>query len=503
MTISNTSSDLSDRLEFFHFNASDYEAFPHIARAVDRYALDALDHLYDQVGARAETAKLFDSPEAMSRAKTKQVEHWRRLFAGQFRPECFERAERIGDAHAKMGLPPSWHIGGYALVIEQVIHRMMSESAMSRLTGKQLARTISSFVKAALLDMDVTISAYSRAEEASRVEVIDRVSHALDELAHGNLRAELEGLPPGFDQVAEDFGAMRRRMSDTLLKVADTANSISTGSGEISQASTDLSRRTEQQAASLQETAAALNQITSAVRDTARGAAHVTQAVDDAHRDVNEGERIVREAIGAMGDIDRSAQQIAKIINVIDGIAFQTNLLALNAGVEAARAGEAGKGFAVVATEVRALAQRSADAAKHIKDLIGQSTTQVGRGVTLVGDTGEALERIVGKIGNISRLAGEISESTGIQASSLQQVNIAISEMDQMTQQNAAMVEQTTAAAHSLANEAERLMQMVDHFRFERRSRNRAENSEAPAVQADPHFRGNLALAMKASPQQG
>ncbi len=183
----------------------------------------------------------------------------------------------------------------------------------------------------------------------------------------------LQGLPPAFSKVEQDFEFMRSRINEALAQVAETAESINTGSIEISQASDDLSSRTEQQAASLEQTAAAMDQLTGGVRETADGAAHVNRSVAEAHADATRGGAVVKEAVAAMDDIERSAQEIAKIINVIDGIAFQTNLLALNAGVEAARAGDAGKGFAVVANEVRALAQRSADAAKHIKELISEA----------------------------------------------------------------------------------------------------------------------------------
>jgi methyl-accepting chemotaxis protein len=290
-------------------------------------------------------------------------------------------------------------------------------------------------------------------------------------------------------------------MRETLAQVAETADSINTGAAEISSASEDLSRRTEQQAASLEETAAAMGQITMAVKETAQGAAHVSASVAEAKDDAGEGGRVVREAIGAMGDIEKSAQEIAQIIGVIDGIAFQTNLLALNAGVEAARAGDAGKGFAVVANEVRALAQRSADAAKDIKGLIGASSRQVETGVQLVNETGQALDRIVGKVTEIAALAQQISASADTQAISLQEVNGAVADMDKMTQQNAAMVEQSTAAARSLAAEADELIAVVQRFQLgdemaPQSPRPAARARKRPAAAMRPRSTGNLALAI-------
>jgi methyl-accepting chemotaxis protein len=254
-------------------------------------------------------------------------------------------------------------------------------------------------------------------------------------------------------------------VSDAIGAVTIAANGINSGASDIRQASDDLSQRTEQQAASLEETAAAMDEITTTVRETAAGARRANDAVGDARAEAESSGDVVRRAVDAMGGIERASSEISEIISVIDGIAFQTNLLALNAGVEAARAGDAGKGFAVVAQEVRALAQRSADAAKDVKTKILASSEQVEAGVTLVSETGKALQRIITRIGEISTLVSTIAKSAEHQATGLQQVNTAVSEMDGVTQQNAAMVEEATAAARSLAEEADRLTTEVARFR--------------------------------------
>ena len=335
-----------------------------------------------------------------------------------------------------------------------------------------------------------------REAEAKQRQVVESLSSALDQLADGDLTHRIDQpLAREYEGLRQSYNQTITRLGELMRRVSDTANSVSTGAGEIRAASDDLALRNEQQAASLEETAAAMNQVTGIVRDTAKGASDVQRSIAEAHREANEGGQVVRQAIEAMAAIERSSQEIGQIINVIDGIAFQTNLLALNAGVEAARAGDAGKGFAVVANEVRALAQRSADAAKDIKELITASTAQVSGGVGLVGNTGELLEKIVARVGEIAEAVTEIAQSTENQSVNLQQVNSAVGDMDRMTQQNAAMVEESTAAARSLAEEARELTALVAQFRTSNEGAAMVSFPEpARRRKAAPPVQGNLAV---------
>nr|QQZ52072.1 HAMP domain-containing protein [Phenylobacterium glaciei] len=305
-----------------------------------------------------------------------------------------------------------------------------------------------------------------RQAQEEQAFAIGALSGALEGLAGGDLTRRLEELPGDYQKLQHDYNAAIDRLGDAMQDILANAEAIRSGAGEISHASDDLSRRTERQAATLEQTAAAVDEITATVRKSADGARQASQAVADAKIDAERGGNVVGEAIAAMGQIESSSGQISQIIGVIDEIAFQTNLLALNAGVEAARAGEAGRGFAVVASEVRALAQRSAEAAKEIKALISASSAQVSSGVALVGQTGTALSTILGKVAEIHGLIRDITASSQEQATALGEVNTAVNEMDQVTQQNAAMVEESTAASHSLANEAEQLSHLVARFKI-------------------------------------
>ena len=328
-----------------------------------------------------------------------------------------------------------------------------------------------------------------------RVRAVNELGDGLARLAENDLEHRLdEPFGPSFEGLRVNFNRSLEKMQNTILKIAGNTTAIQSGTQEIFAASDDLSRRTEQQAASLEETAAALNEITETVKKSAEGASHARAVVAAADSDAKKSAVVVRQAVEAMEAISKSAHQISQIIGVIDEIAFQTNLLALNAGVEAARAGDAGRGFAVVASEVRALAQRSAEAAKEIKELISASTSQVSQGVELVTETGKSLERILTQVTDINAVVTEIAAGAREQATGLEEVNTAINQMDQVTQQNAAMVEETTAASHALSQETAQLADLVSQFRVGRGSQ--GDGMRRDLKKAVPH-------AFKASAKSG
>ncbi len=319
-----------------------------------------------------------------------------------------------------------------------------------------------------------------------QAEVVRRLGAGLKDLAGGDLMVRLgDGFSPTYAQIRDDFNEAIDRLKTTILSVVASTGAIQSGTQEISVASDDLSRRTEQQAANLEETAATLGEVTATVKKSAEGTSHAREVVAAADEDAKRSAVVVRQAVEAMSAIAKSSQQISQIIGVIDEIAFQTNLLALNAGVEAARAGDAGKGFAVVASEVRALAQRSAEAAKEIKALISDSTGQVDEGVKLVAETGRSLERIMAQVAEINTVVSDIAAGAQEQSTALQEINTALEQMNLVTQQNAAMVEESTAAGHSLSEETAKLSQLIGQFQVERPASDQAMRRELQ--RAAPH----------------
>jgi methyl-accepting chemotaxis protein len=365
----------------------------------------------------------------------------------------------VAEAASLMWISKS--IVGMFAVSDEAVRR--AEAALAEVEQATAAADAARAAEARAAAERVTLQA--QVEEERRV-VVESLADGLERLAKGDLAYRLShAFAPQFEKLRADYNAAMEQMERTIASIMASTNGMNSSIRELSQAAGSLSRRTEQQAASLEETAAALDEITATVSKSASGAKQAAGVVASARSDAKASAEVVSRAVSAMGEIENSSQQIGQIIGVIDEIAFQTNLLALNAGVEAARAGDAGRGFAVVASEVRALAQRSAEAAKEIKALISASAEQVGSGVHLVGETGEALQRIVTQVAEIDALVTEIAASAQEQSQGLAEINTAVNQMDQTTQQNAAMVEESTAASHALAGEAEALAEAVSRFR--------------------------------------
>ncbi|HXW71638.1 MAG TPA: methyl-accepting chemotaxis protein [Methylocella sp.] len=338
-----------------------------------------------------------------------------------------------------------------------------------------------------------------------RVRAVKEIGDGLKRLAEGDLVQRIDRpFIPALDKLRVDFNSALEQLEGVLSNVVSSADQIRSGIQDIAAAAEESSKRTEQQAASLEETTATVVELNTTVKHSAEGAIEGRKLVSSAKVEAEKSNEVVLKAVGAIRRIEKSSENIGQIIGTIDEIAFQTNLLALNAGVEAARAGETGRGFAVVAAEVRALAQRSAEAAKEIKALISTSISEVGSGVNLVVDTGKALERITSQVVELNNVVSSFADRASEESSALEQISIAVGQMDTNTQNNAAMMEEATAATHSLRNEVEELMQSIAVFKInqtKRRDRPQKERTQKSRLKLS---RGTTRLAVtRASVTQG
>ncbi|MBL8790431.1 MAG: globin-coupled sensor protein [Rhizobiales bacterium] len=410
----------------------------------------ALDKFYAKLQQTPEVARFFSGSDHINSAKTRQIEHWDAVGSARFDSSFVEHAKRIASTHARLGLEPHWYIGGYALILEaittSIVEQIWPKMSLfgNSITKQSAAQILGGLIKSAMLDMDFVISVYldhvseksrlaaeKKAEDAvarERELVLGTIGAALQQLAVGNVSYRItDDLPEAYAQLASDFNESLSKLESAVIQIHGNIDVIRSGTSEIATASGDLSKRVESHAIEVEHTMQTLRRLTTLNREAAAKADALQKEEDS----------VIGRAVTAISQIETSSKQIAQIVSVMDEIAFQTNLLALNAGVEAARAGEAGKGFAVVATEVRALAQRSAEAAKEIRNLISQSAGFVSNGVRAVSEAGKAMQ----DFGNV------------------------MDKIDGTTQQNAAMAEQSTAACFSLSQQADELQRLIAQFK--------------------------------------
>jgi methyl-accepting chemotaxis protein len=356
-------------------------------------------------------------------------------------------------------------------VADALIEKMVAHVADLRRTAAAAQHAANRTLLIALVFLSILAVAVGLLTEMTRREqarlIVRSIGSGLHKLAGGDLTVRIEGALAGeFAKLKSDFNLAVDSLGSVLLTVRQSAADIDIGSKEILQSSAELSNRTERQAASLEETASALQQLSGALSESAGHAVRVRSVVADTHQDAEQSGSLLKDAVDAINQLDRFSNEIGEILLVIDRIAFQTNLLALNAGVEAARAGEAGKGFAVVAQEVRALAGRSAEAAMDVKTRIGRSSEQIGLGIRLVGNVEVALGRVIERVGSMASLTTNIADNIEQQSLALQQITAAVAELDNVTQQNAAVAEEETAAARKLVDETHVMTDQIEQFRF-------------------------------------
>jgi methyl-accepting chemotaxis protein len=475
--------DLNERLDFLGLDHAARKQISVMEPDISDALEPALDRFYSLLAKNPKMAAFFKNPDHMKWAKKRQMEHWGRVASASFDEAYVSGVTSVGMAHARIGLEPRWYIGGYALLLEGIISHVVKarwRSWFSRGRADAMGREISLVVKAALLDMDYSISVYleqleaerKKTEEARQKEhaeqqvAISALAEALAKLSNGDLESRMSlDLPGAFKEMASSFNDSSESLRTTIGSVRSAAEQVLTEVNKIAVAADDLSQRTEQQAAGVEESSAALHQLAESVTASATGARSAATVVTDTLAVAQASGSVVTQAVTAMGEIETSSADISKIIGVIDEIAFQTNLLALNAGVEAARAGDAGRGFAVVAQEVRELAQRSASAAREIKGIISTSSGHVSTGVELVNKSGESLEMIIGKVSELNTIISNISVAAVEQSGGLREISQAISSMDTITQQNASMVEQTSEATRDLNAMMEVLASSLRNFK--------------------------------------
>ncbi|CUH76907.1 Aspartate chemoreceptor protein [Tritonibacter multivorans] len=430
---------------------------------------EVLEHFYAAVTEVPEMVAFFENPAMIARAKAAQQKHWENLLSGRFDAEYFASAAKIGRIHPRIGLPFFFFLSGYALATSEVQRLLVQKHG--RFGGqKALATKLSVLTRAFAMDTHLILDAHFEAEQDEQNRAFAHLSEGIDRLAQRDLSTLIpdhnsSDFPEKFDAVRQSFNNAQLSLRKVVAGIQDSSDKLTGIANEVSLAADDLSHRTETQAATLEETAAAVEEITASIRSASEATSATSHTVSQARDQADEGSGVVQTAVQKMSEIEEYSQKIAEIIGVIDDISFQTNLLALNAGVEAARAGESGRGFAVVASEVRALAQRTADSAQEIKGLIGVSTTHVDEGVQLVGSTGDVLASIVKNIQQASALTEEVAQSAAQQATGFEEINIGVSQLDGVTQQNAAMVEQTTAALHTMKKDVATLAELAQSFR--------------------------------------
>ncbi|WP_404405324.1 methyl-accepting chemotaxis protein [Pelagibacterium halotolerans] len=482
-------SELQTRLDFIGLDAAGLSRLNKIQKQVDVHLPKALDRFYDKIATVPEVARFFSGKEQMNRAQNRQVEHWKAIASGKFDADYLAASTKVGMRHAQIGLEPRWYIGGYGVIIDtlvkNVVHDYMAEQLgkMRKLKHDAvlaevdvMAGAIVEIIRAIMLDVDIAVSTYfdkmtaeaerAEKENAARINrVVTLTGDVLRAYADGDLTVRIsEEFEPQFQKIKDDTNAVGDKLAEIVSQLRVTSGALKTATSEILSGANDLSDRTTKQAATIEQTSAAMEQLALTVTRNAENADSASVKAPAASRTAEDGGRVMGETTAAMERIRTSSSKVSDIIGLIDNIAFQTNLLALNASVEAARAGEAGKGFAVVAVEVRRLAQSAAQASKEVKALVEQSNHEVECGSKLVADASSKLVTLLGAVKENADLLEIIAQDSKGQASSIEEVNLAVRQMDEMTQHNAALVEETNAALEQTEDQAKQLDSIVEVF---------------------------------------
>ena len=424
-----------------------------------------LDHFYDFAASDHDSLRFFPDRAMMAHARQEQKRHWVLLLSGRFDQAYLTSADRLGRVHFRIQVPFLLYLSGYGHATSQIQSLMLKNArGLTNFARRaQVVQVLPLLTRVFGLDMHYVIKAYFAAQTDEQTRAFDHIRAGIDR-AQPIPDPATSGYPARYDDIRLAFNGLIGTFRDVLGRIQTASVTIDQHAQEMTVAAEDLSRRTETQAATLEQTGAAVEQITVTVRSSAAATVETDQVVAQAQNNAVRGNDVVQQSVQMMRDIAQASAQIAEIVTVIDDMAFQTNLLALNAGVEAARAGDAGRGFAVVASEVRNLAQRASDSAKEIKVLIQRSTDLVDHGVKLADQAGDALGSIVTEVGRASVLMSQVASSSQEQSTGLTEIATGVAQLDQVTQHNAAMAEQTAAAITAMQHSARALTQLVNEF---------------------------------------
>lgn len=481
--------NLQTRMDFIGLDAAAIERLLLLQKHVDRHLPSALEKFYDKLKTVPEVSRFFSSNSQMDSARDRQIDHWKVIASGGFDSNYLKRSTEIGNRHAQIGLEPRWYIGGYGLILENLVRNVMHDYMAEKLEGVRklkpeaminevdtLAGSVVEMVRAVLIDVDIAVSTYfdsltnaAREKEEASAQRIERAvgltGETLRDYADGKLTTRItEPFDADLQPIKDDTNTVGDRLVEIISQVQQTSQALKTATGEILAGANDLSERTTVQAATIEETSAAMEQLAQTVLENAQTAEKANEKATTAAGIAEEGGKVMALANDAMEQISHSSEKISKVIGLIDQIAFQTNLLALNASVEAARAGEAGKGFAVVAIEVRRLAQSAAEASTEVKGFVEQSVIEVGEGSKLVSNVSEKLADLQMAVQENASLMQNIAEASQAQTSSIDEVSVSVRQLDEMTQHNAALVEETNAAIEQTEAQAHELDSIVEKF---------------------------------------
>lgn len=459
---------METRLRFFELDDKQRATLRAAKPILERSIGPALDRFYERAKITPETARFFRDDAHIASAHSAQIRHWMHIVDAQFDDDYYQSVRRIGEVHARIGLEPRWYIGGYAMIMEELIHAVARATpAWKRLFsfGPSCAELTAALTKAAMLDMDLSISIYFEVADNERNNAISKLDSALERLAQGDLAQDVEGLPKAFASLEGSYNQTLANLRTTIGSVVEASGTIQQESRDIASASEDLARRMESNAAALEETAVTMVQIEDRVKTTAADAQETLNIADEALAAMEHGKEGAHGAMITMQSVHENARGIDTVIEGVDKIAFQTRVLAMNAAVEAGRAGEAGRGFAVVADLVRALAMRAEDEARKAREGLSATQADIAVAVEAVGNINGALQGVASKFERVHALIAQMSADNAAQSDAISEINMAVNSMDSATQQNAVMIERTSASAHVLHNDAIRLAGHAGQFR--------------------------------------